>query len=108
LASAKSCSGSRGVAQRGVRPGHELRQRANQRLRTRYKKKERTERFSDAAVAGYLGLGSMNPVVFAVIAAFATVPIAALSWFLAKKPSLSLKSRLKRRSVAPVEVRQPA
>ena len=54
------------------------------------------------------GLGSMNPVVFAVIAAFATVPIAALSWFLAKKPSLSLKSRLKRRSVAPVEERQPA
>ena len=54
------------------------------------------------------GLGSMNPVVFAVIAAFATVPLAALSWFLVEKPSLSLKSRLKRRSVAPVEVRQPA
>ena len=53
------------------------------------------------------GLGSMNPVVFAVIAAFATVPLAALSWFLVEKPSLSLKSRLKRRSVAPVEVRQP-
>ena len=54
------------------------------------------------------GLGSMNPVVFAVIAAFATVPLAALSWFLVEKPSLSLKSRLKRRSVALVEVRQPA
>ena len=54
------------------------------------------------------GLGSMNPVVFAVIAAFATVPLAALSWFLVEKPSLSLKSRLKRRSVAPVEERQPA
>ena len=54
------------------------------------------------------GLGSMNPVVFAVIAAFATVPLAALNWFLAEKPSLSLKSRLKRRSVALVEVRQPA
>ena len=50
----------------------------------------------------------MNPVVFAVIAAFATVPLAALNWFLAEKPSLSLKSRLKRRSVALVEVRQPA
>ena len=54
------------------------------------------------------GLGSMNPVVFAVIAAFATVPLAALSWFLVEKPSLSLKSRLKRRSNAPVEERQPA
>jgi peptidoglycan/LPS O-acetylase OafA/YrhL len=45
------------------------------------------------------GLGSMNPVVFAVISAFVTVPLAALSWFLVEKPSLSLKSRLERRSV---------
>jgi hypothetical protein len=41
----------------------------------------------------------MNPVVLAVIAAFATVPLAALSWFLVEKPPLSLKSRLERRSV---------
>jgi peptidoglycan/LPS O-acetylase OafA/YrhL len=54
------------------------------------------------------GLGSMNPVVFAIIAAIATLPLAALSWFLVEKPSLSLKSRLKRRSVAPVGARQPA
>ena len=54
------------------------------------------------------GLGSVNPVVLAVIAAFATEPLAALSWFLVEKPSLSLKSRLKRRSIAPVEVRQLA
>ena len=54
------------------------------------------------------GLGSVNPVVLAVIAAFATAPLAALSWLLVEKPSLSLKSRLKRRSIAPVEVRQLA
>jgi peptidoglycan/LPS O-acetylase OafA/YrhL len=43
----------------------------------------------------------MNPIVFAIIAAIATLPLAALSWFLVEKPSLSLKSRLKRRSTAP-------
>jgi peptidoglycan/LPS O-acetylase OafA/YrhL len=47
------------------------------------------------------GLGIMNPIVFAIIAAIATLPLAALSWFLIEKPSLSLKSRLKRRSIAP-------
>lgn len=47
------------------------------------------------------GLGIMNPIVFAIIAAIATLPLAALSWFLVEKPSLSLKSRLKRRSIAP-------
>jgi peptidoglycan/LPS O-acetylase OafA/YrhL len=46
------------------------------------------------------GLGIMNPIVFAIIAAIATLPLAALSWFLVEKPSLSLKSRLKRRSIA--------
>jgi peptidoglycan/LPS O-acetylase OafA/YrhL len=53
------------------------------------------------------GLGRMNPIAFAIIAAIATLPIAALSWFLIEKPSLSLKSRLKRRSIAPVGRRQP-
>jgi peptidoglycan/LPS O-acetylase OafA/YrhL len=49
------------------------------------------------------GLGSMNPIVFAVIAAIATLQLAALSWFLVEKPAMSLKSRLKRRSIAPAE-----
>ncbi|SPM43092.1 Peptidoglycan/LPS O-acetylase OafA/YrhL, contains acyltransferase and SGNH-hydrolase domains [Mycobacterium numidiamassiliense] len=48
------------------------------------------------------GLASLNPMVFAVIAAVATLPVAALSWFLVEKPAMSLKSRLKRRGVAPV------
>jgi peptidoglycan/LPS O-acetylase OafA/YrhL len=46
------------------------------------------------------GLASLNPMVFAVVAAVATLPVAALSWFLVEKPAMSLKSRLKRRSVA--------
>jgi peptidoglycan/LPS O-acetylase OafA/YrhL len=40
------------------------------------------------------GLLSLNPIVFAIIAAIATLPLAALSWFLVEKPALSLKSRL--------------
>jgi peptidoglycan/LPS O-acetylase OafA/YrhL len=53
------------------------------------------------------GLGFLNPIMFAIIAAIATLPLAALSWFLVEKPSLSLKSRLKRRRIAPVEGHQP-
>lgn len=48
------------------------------------------------------GLVSLNPIVFSAVAASATLPLAALSWFLVEKPAMSLKSRLKRRSVAPV------
>lgn len=47
------------------------------------------------------GLASLNPMVFAGVAAIATLPVAALSWFLVEKPAMSLKSRLRRRSVAP-------
>ena len=47
------------------------------------------------------GLASLNPILFFVIATTATLPLAALSWFLVEKPALSLKSRLKRRSSAP-------
>jgi peptidoglycan/LPS O-acetylase OafA/YrhL len=54
------------------------------------------------------GLSSMNPVVFASIAAIATLPLAALSWFVVEKPSLALKSRFKRRRIAPAGERQPA
>ncbi len=53
------------------------------------------------------GLGIMNPIVFAIIAAIATLPLAALSWILVEKPAMSLKSRLKRRGTAPGEERQP-
>jgi peptidoglycan/LPS O-acetylase OafA/YrhL len=40
------------------------------------------------------GLAFLNPFVFAVVAALATVPLAALSWFLVEKRAMSLKSRL--------------
>ena len=53
------------------------------------------------------GLGVMNPSVFAIIAAIATLPLAALSWVLVEKRAMSLKSRLKRRSIAPAGERQP-
>ncbi|WP_264992898.1 acyltransferase family protein, partial [Mycobacterium montefiorense] len=43
------------------------------------------------------GLASLNPFVFTIIATIATMPMAALSWFLIEKPALSLKSRLTRR-----------
>ncbi|BAX92328.1 acyltransferase [Mycobacterium shigaense] len=46
------------------------------------------------------GLATLNPLVFAIIAAVAVVPVAALSWFLIEKPALSLKSRFKRRTLA--------
>jgi peptidoglycan/LPS O-acetylase OafA/YrhL len=47
------------------------------------------------------GLAILNPIVFAVIAAIATLPLAALSWFLVEKRALSLKSRFERKSIAP-------
>lgn len=49
------------------------------------------------------GVGRMNLIVFAAIAAVATLPLAALSWFVVEKRAMSLKSRLKRRGTAPVE-----
>jgi peptidoglycan/LPS O-acetylase OafA/YrhL len=47
------------------------------------------------------GLAFLNPGVFAVIATVATLPLAALSWFLIEKPAVSLKGRFKRRSIPP-------
>ncbi|UXA08035.1 acyltransferase [Mycobacterium sp. SMC-2] len=38
--------------------------------------------------------GLPNPVVHAVVSTMATLPVAALSWFLVEKPAMSLKSRL--------------
>lgn len=49
------------------------------------------------------GLGHLQPVVLFVVAAVATLPLAAASWFLIEKPSLSLKRRLKRRWSGPLE-----
>jgi peptidoglycan/LPS O-acetylase OafA/YrhL len=53
------------------------------------------------------GLGSMNPIAFWAISAPASLPIAALSWFLVEKPAISLKSRLIWRRSAPTGDRQP-
>lgn len=49
------------------------------------------------------GLVTLNPLVFALIAAVAVLPVAASSWFLVEKPALSLKSRFKRKSLAAQE-----
>lgn len=51
------------------------------------------------------GLGIMHPILFAIVATTATLPLAALSWFLVEKRAISLKSRLIRRSIA--RERQP-
>lgn len=48
-----------------------------------------------------LGLAFLNPLVFFLISAIATLPLAALSWFLVEKRAMSLKSRLKRRNIPP-------
>jgi peptidoglycan/LPS O-acetylase OafA/YrhL len=47
------------------------------------------------------GLLTLNPLVFFVVATIATLPLAALSWFLVEKRALSLKSRFKRKWSAP-------
>jgi peptidoglycan/LPS O-acetylase OafA/YrhL len=46
------------------------------------------------------GLTFLHPLVFAVCAALATVPLAALSWFVVEKPALALKSRLSKQSAS--------
>ncbi|GBG36915.1 acyltransferase family protein [Mycobacterium montefiorense] len=43
------------------------------------------------------GLINLNPFAFAVISTIATLPLAALSWFVIEKPAMSLKSRLKKK-----------
>lgn len=43
------------------------------------------------------GLAHLRPVVLFVIAAAATLPLAAASWFLVEKPAMALKRRLKRK-----------
>lgn len=43
------------------------------------------------------GLGFLNPIIFAIVSVGATLPLAALSWFLVEKRALSLKSNLRRK-----------
>lgn len=50
------------------------------------------------------GLGVVNPILFALIATTATLPLAALSWFVVEKPAMSLKSRLTRKTPPEREV----
>lgn len=47
------------------------------------------------------GFGVLNTVPFSIIAALATLPLAALSWFLVEKPAMKLKSRLTHKKPAP-------
>jgi peptidoglycan/LPS O-acetylase OafA/YrhL len=51
------------------------------------------------------GLGTLNPLVFAIISTVATLPFAAMSWFLIEKPAMKLKSRITRRGVSPALTR---
>jgi peptidoglycan/LPS O-acetylase OafA/YrhL len=47
------------------------------------------------------GLGTLNPIVFGIIGAVATLPFAALSWFLVEKPAMVLKARIRGKKVRP-------
>jgi len=46
------------------------------------------------------GLVSLNPFIFFTVSTIATLPLAALSWFLVEKHAMSLKSRLTRAAPA--------
>ena len=52
------------------------------------------------AVCGLAAL--LHPTLFFVVAAAATLPLAALSWFVIEKPSMSLKRRLRTKWSAPI------
>lgn len=54
------------------------------------------------------GLGSLNPIVFFPLSTLATLPLAALSWFLIEKHAMSLKARFFRKTSAPSEPAAPA
>jgi peptidoglycan/LPS O-acetylase OafA/YrhL len=51
------------------------------------------------------GLGTLNPLLVALISTFLTLPFAAMSWFLIEKPALKLKSHISRRGVQPALTR---
>jgi peptidoglycan/LPS O-acetylase OafA/YrhL len=48
-----------------------------------------------------LGLVWLNPLVFFVVSTIATLPLAALSWFLVEKRAMSLKRRIKQKWSTP-------
>jgi peptidoglycan/LPS O-acetylase OafA/YrhL len=47
------------------------------------------------------GLRILNPIVLTIIAAVATLPFAAMSWFLVEKPAMALKARIRGKRVRP-------
>jgi peptidoglycan/LPS O-acetylase OafA/YrhL len=47
------------------------------------------------------GLGTLNLMLFALIAVVATLPFAALSWYLIEKPAMRLKARITRKRIRP-------
>jgi peptidoglycan/LPS O-acetylase OafA/YrhL len=51
------------------------------------------------------GLAPLNPFVFFVVATAATIPVAALSWFVVEKRATALKSRIFRKSAKPPAVK---
>ncbi|MGH3637475.1 MAG: acyltransferase family protein [Mycobacterium sp.] len=51
------------------------------------------------------GLASLNPFVFFVVATAATIPVAAVSWFVVEKRATALKSRIFRKSAKPPAVK---
>jgi peptidoglycan/LPS O-acetylase OafA/YrhL len=53
------------------------------------------------------GLAVLAPPLFFIIATIATLPVAALSWFLVEKRALSLKSRFERRKRPPTDEPDP-
>lgn len=54
------------------------------------------------------GLARWNPFLFFLIATAATLPVAALSWFVVERRAMALKSRILRRSVKPRAARRVA
>jgi peptidoglycan/LPS O-acetylase OafA/YrhL len=57
------------------------------------------------------GLVHLTPILFFIVATIATLPMAALSWFLIEKPAMRLKARIKRKSAGtpqePARVESP-
>jgi peptidoglycan/LPS O-acetylase OafA/YrhL len=51
------------------------------------------------------GLGTLNPLLLAGISTLATLPFAAMSWFLVEKPAMKLKSRITKRGDSPALTR---
>jgi peptidoglycan/LPS O-acetylase OafA/YrhL len=51
------------------------------------------------------GFSALNPLVFAIIATVATLPLAVLSWFVIEKPAMRLKSRITRKGARPALTR---